>query len=113
MTPPRQLVRGIAALGALLSALHAAPIARANGRMPGATELSIAKSDSRHLLARATFGLVQSFDGGDSWQWICEQAINVSGEADPPLALTEDGTLVLLPTVGSTMISRDKGCSWS
>ena len=25
-------------------------------------------------------GLVQSFDGGASWQWICEQAINVSGE---------------------------------
>jgi photosystem II stability/assembly factor-like uncharacterized protein len=109
----RGLVGGLAALGALLSALSLAPLARANGRMPGATELSIARSDRQHLLARATFGLVQSFDGGDSWQWICEQAINVSGESDPPLALTEDGSLILLPTVGATLISRDKGCTWS
>jgi hypothetical protein len=109
----RQFVRGVAALGVLTSMLHAAQPARANGRMPGATELSIARSDPRHLLARATFGLVQSFDGGESWQWICEQAINVSGEADPPLALTADGTLVLLPTTGGTLISRDQGCSWA
>ena len=100
-------------LGALLGVLQLAPLARANGRMPGATELSIARSDGQHLLARATFGLVQSFDGGDSWQWICEQAINVSGESDPPLALTEDGSLILLPTVGATLISRDEGCSWA
>jgi len=108
----RQLARAVAALGVLASVWQAAP-ARANGRMPGATELSIARSDPQHLLARATYGLVQSFDGGNSWQWICEQAINVSGEADPPLALTADGTLVLLPTTGGTLISRDKGCSWA
>jgi len=105
-------VLGPLALGvAAAVSLHAAP-ARANGRMPGATELTIGKGEPSHLLARATYGLVQSFDGGESWQWICEQAINVSGEADPPLAMTADGSLVLLPTTGATLISRDRGCSW-
>jgi hypothetical protein len=88
-------------------------LAQANGRMPGATELTISRSDPSHVLARATFGLVQSFDHGESWQWICEQAVNVSGEADPPIALTEDGSLVLLPPAGGTLISHDRGCSWS
>jgi hypothetical protein len=103
---------GALALGLVTAvSLHASPV-RANGRMPGATELTIGKGDPRHLLARATYGLVQSFDGGESWQWICEQAINVSGEADPPLALTADGSVVLLPTTGAALISRDRGCSW-
>jgi hypothetical protein len=113
MRQTRKLVRAVLALSALASTLHVAESARANGRMPGATELFVAKNDARHLVARATFGLVQSFDGGESWQWICEQAINVSGEADPPLALTADGTLVLLATTGATLISQDKGCSWA
>ena len=100
------------ALGVAAAAELPARPARANGRMPGATELTIGRRDPGHLLARATYGLVQSFDGGASWQWICEQAINVSGEADPPLALTADGSLVLLPTTGATLISRDRGCTW-
>jgi photosystem II stability/assembly factor-like uncharacterized protein len=89
-----------------------ASTAHANGRLPGATELAINRSDRDHLIARATFGMVQSFDGGGSWQWICERAVNVSGEADPPVAVTEDGTIVLLPPARGTLISRDRGCTW-
>lgn len=92
-----------------LSALSA----RANGRLPGATELTVNRSDPRHLVARATFGMVQSFDGGESWQWICERAVNVSGEADPPVAVTADDTIVLLPPASGALVSRDRGCTWS
>ena len=99
--------------GFLLGLSLHTPTARANGRMPGATELSLSGSDPSYLLARATYGLVQSFDRGASWSWICEQAIDVSGETDPPLAPTADGSLILLPLTGSTLISRDRGCSWS
>lgn len=87
--------------------------ARANGRLPGATELTVNRSDPRHLVARATFGMVQSFDGGESWQWICERAVNVSGEADPPVAVTADDTIVLLPPASGALVSRDRGCTWS
>ncbi|HMJ15520.1 MAG TPA: hypothetical protein VK524_29090 [Polyangiaceae bacterium] len=97
-------------LGCLL-ALYACP-ARANGRMPGATALSLAGGDSQQIVVRATFGFVQSFDSGVSWRWICENAIQVSGESDPPFAVTEDGTLVLLPLSGGALVSRDQGCSW-
>jgi photosystem II stability/assembly factor-like uncharacterized protein len=94
-----------------LAALLASP-AQANGRLPGATELAINRSDRDHLIARATFGMVQSFDGGETWQWICERAVNVSGEADPPVAVTEDGAIVLLPPARGTLVSRDRGCTW-
>ncbi len=90
-----------------------APPAGANGRLPGATELTIAGNDAQRLVIRATFGFVQSFDGGSSWQWICENAIQVSGEADPPFTVTADATLVLLPPAGGALVSRDKGCSWN
>jgi MYXO-CTERM domain-containing protein len=90
--------------------------------MPGATELVVDPSDPKHVLVRATFGLVQSYDDGAGWRWVCEQAIHVSGEYDPPMAVVADGSLVLLPPladagrglpVGGALVSRDRGCTWS
>jgi MYXO-CTERM domain-containing protein len=85
----------------------------ANGRMPGANDVLFDVRQADHLVVRATFGLVQSFAAGGDWHWICEQAIDVSGViADPPLGMTEDGTLVLLPPTGSALTSLDGGCTW-
>ena len=48
---------------------------------------SAAAAGARHVRDRAELRC------GRSWQWICEQAIDVSGViADPPLALMADGT---------------------
>ena len=99
------------ALGAALPFVPAA--ASANGRLPGATELAIDPNDPSHVLGRATFGLVQSRDNGASWQWICEPAIRISGEYDPPMALLKDGTWLVLSTSGGALESRDGGCTWS
>src|SRR3954451_17459702 len=88
-------------LGLGLSSALPCTTARANGRMPGANDVVFNAGVPQQLLARATFGIVQSLDAGDNWQWICEQAIDVSGViADPPLALMADGTQVLLPPTG-------------
>jgi photosystem II stability/assembly factor-like uncharacterized protein len=88
-------------------------LALANGRMPGASDVAFDHADAEHLVARATFGVVQSFDRGKSWQWICEQAIETAGlVADPPVALVADATQVLLPPTGGALLSRVKGCSW-
>jgi hypothetical protein len=92
--------------------LSVASTGRANGRMPGATEMS-AVAGPDHLVVRATFGLIQTFDGGKTWRWICEQAIGVSGEADPPLTVTDNGALILVSPKGGLLVSRDRGCSWS
>jgi photosystem II stability/assembly factor-like uncharacterized protein len=101
-------VRAAALLAVLVSFASAA---RANGRMPGATEMSVAATPD-HLVVRATFGLIQTFDSGKTWRWICEQAIGVSGEADPPLTATDGGTLILVSPKGGLVVSRDQGCSW-
>ncbi|HEX6241148.1 MAG TPA: hypothetical protein VFZ61_09660 [Polyangiales bacterium] len=88
--------------------------ARANGRMPGANDVVFGALNADHLLLRATFGLLQTHDRGRGWQWICEQAIDISGViADPPVGLTADGSLVLLPPTGGVLVSHDGGCSWS
>lgn len=100
-------------LSVLVCSLLCADSALANGRMPGANELVFSSGDSARLVSRATFGIIESADHGANWSWICEQAIDVSGViADPPLALSESGSLVLLPPTGSALVSSDRGCNW-
>jgi MYXO-CTERM domain-containing protein len=87
--------------------------ARANGRMPGANELAFDHARPEHLVVRASFGVVETFDRGDHWRWTCEEVVGTSGViADPPLAVVGDGSIVLLPPTGSALVSRDAGCSW-
>lgn len=112
----RALARGVCGFRVAVAALSLAAWggeARANGRMPGANDVVFDHGDPDHLVARATFGVVQSYDRGATWQWICEQAIDTSGViADPPTAMLADGTVVLLPPTGGALLSRDRGCSW-
>lgn len=86
----------------------------ANGRVPGATGLAINPSDERQLLLGLTFGLALSRDGGASWTWICEEQIEGNGSnVDPSIAMTSDGTLVVISlTNGGVLVSRDDGCSF-
>lgn len=87
--------------------------ARANGRMPGANELLLAPGNPSLLITRATFGVIQSSDGGRTWTVICEEAIGAAGViADPPITVTADGTLLLLAPTGGALVSHDAGCSW-
>jgi hypothetical protein len=81
--------------------------------MPGATALTIGAGGTERAVVRATYGVVSTRDGGRSWKWICEQAIGISGEADPPLAVTGDGTFILVNPRGGLLLSRDEGCTWS
>lgn len=106
--PKRLISQLVVSAGLLLCA----QTALANGRMPGANDVVFDALDPQHLLLRATFGLLRT-QGEGGWQWICEQSIDTSGVvADPPIALTGDGSLVLLPPTGSALISHDAGCSW-
>lgn len=105
--------RGRACTLVLVGSWLLASSALANGRMPGANDLVFSAGDPARMVARATFGIVQSVDRGATWSWVCEQAIDVSGVvADPPITMTADGTLVLLPPTGSALVSSDRGCNW-
>jgi hypothetical protein len=86
--------------------------AAANGRFPSANQLVVDPVDPAHLLVRSTFGLLQTFDAGVSWSWVCEQAVAENGFQDPEALLLGDGTIVLGLVDGIALGDRT-GCAWS
>jgi photosystem II stability/assembly factor-like uncharacterized protein len=85
--------------------------AHANGRYPLADQIVIDPENPDHIVARATFGLLDSDDGGKTFRWICETAIGYFGVEDPPIAVTANGSTVVASSKGLS-ISADGGCSW-
>jgi photosystem II stability/assembly factor-like uncharacterized protein len=84
---------------------------RANGRYPLADQIVIDPANPSHIVARATFGLLDSDDGGKSFRWICETAIGYFGVEDPPIAVTASGSAIVASSKGLS-VSADGGCSW-
>jgi photosystem II stability/assembly factor-like uncharacterized protein len=98
------------ALGAIVAT--AATPALANGRFPAAGQLVIDPVDPSHMVIRATYGILQTTDAGQSWQWICEGAIGYSGQEDPAMGVTGNGT-ILAGIFDGLVVSPDRGCSWA
>ncbi len=69
---------------------------------PGATQL---------VLAPTTFGLLISRDGGESFRWVCEDAIGYSGTYTPRYAVRADGS-IYVTTFDGLKVSRDGGCTF-
>src|SRR4051812_22562667 len=112
MPAPRStLVVSGASFAALVLLSTIATTAHANGRFPAALQLAVDPSDESHLAVRATFGVLESHDGGHRWDWICEQAITPAGFADPPLAIAGDGTL-LIGLADGVRITFGDSCHW-
>lgn len=66
----------------------AAARASANGRYPAAQHVLVGPGASgSSIVLRNTFGFLLSRDGGESFGWICEGALQYAGEFDPPFAL--------------------------
>jgi photosystem II stability/assembly factor-like uncharacterized protein len=101
---------GPAVTAATLALIVTAP-ARANGRYPLADQIAVDPRNPAHVVARATFGLLDSDDGGQSFRWICERAVGYFGVEDPPIAVTADGSTVVASSKGIS-VSSDGGCSW-
>ncbi len=93
------------------SVLAAAPVA-ANGRFPAANQIVVDPSDPNHIVARTTYGLLVTNDGGKAWDWICEQAVEWTGQYDPPVTLTKDGSLIagIYDHLGA---GTQGGCVWN
>jgi hypothetical protein len=106
------LLRRGALLGAALSVLTLAAPARANGRYPASSQLALSPKDPSVLLVRATYGLLLSSDGGQTWSWICEAAVGYGNEEDPMMAFTADGTLLAGEFEGLSVGSPD-ACLWT
>jgi photosystem II stability/assembly factor-like uncharacterized protein len=87
-------------------------IARANGRFPLANQLVLDPMNHAHMVARATFGMLDTYDGGATWTWICEDAVGYFGPEDPSIAVTANGNTIVASSIGLST-SRDGGCSWT
>lgn len=113
--------RALALVAAAASALTASPgAARANGRSPNSTAVQFVPADAETILMPVTFGLMISRDDGETFHWVCEDAMGYSGTFDPEYALLSDGTILLSTqsntpgggTTGDLRRSRDGGCTF-
>lgn len=104
----RRLLGHLITAAAVASASHAL----ANGQFPAANQVVVSPSDPRMLVLRTTFGVLVSRDRGQSWDWICEQAIGYPNGEEAFLGITSDSTIIG-GTFGGLVLSSDRGCSWS
>ncbi|MEY4551246.1 MAG: hypothetical protein RL685_7441, partial [Pseudomonadota bacterium] len=84
-------------------------MALANGRFPAADQILVDPGNPAHLVLRATYGLLQSHDAGQSWTWVCEAAVGYMG--DPTVSVLRGGGL-LVGFFGSVAVSVEEGCGW-
>lgn len=80
-------------------------------RFPASSAVVFDPMDSKTIYVRATFGVLTTRDAGDSWRWICDRAVGVSGSEDPTYVVTPKGTLVGA-TLSGAAVSRDHGCNF-
>lgn len=105
-------MRTLAFTAALAAAALAPSAAQANGRFPESNKVVVGAGDPSTVYLRVTFGLLQSRDGGHTWDWICEQSVGFSGNEDPMYAATPNGTVLATTLLGVT-VSHDRGCSFA
>jgi MYXO-CTERM domain-containing protein len=118
-TSPRapQSLRTVAAatFGALtlgLLPLGLAAPARAHGREPAVGQITFDANDPDHFLMRATWALMTTRDGGESFTWTCAVAADFDRlTEDPPVLLTESGR-VALGTFDGLRLSDAQGCDY-
>jgi photosystem II stability/assembly factor-like uncharacterized protein len=99
---------GAFALAMLLGAGEAA----ANGRFPAAGHIAVNPTDGAHIAVRTTYGILTTRDAGKSWDWICEQAVQWTGQYDPSIAVTADGT-ILAGIYDHLGVGHGDACAWS
>ncbi|HVY48974.1 MAG TPA: hypothetical protein VHB21_23955, partial [Minicystis sp.] len=101
----------LAAAAASAPLLAAAP-ALANGRYPLAGQIAVDPDDPKHLVVRATYGVIVTRDGGKTWGWVCEPSIGYNGSEDPMLGVAHGGNLLAAIFAGLS-VSKDGGCDFS
>jgi photosystem II stability/assembly factor-like uncharacterized protein len=98
------------AVGLALS-LFAPTAASANGRFPYANQLVVSPKDPKHLALRTTYGFVQSFDDGATWNWLCERSVGYGGTFDPAIGVTGTDSIIVGLFDGLSY-TADRGCNW-
>lgn len=92
--------------------LRAGPV-RADGAFPDAIRILLPPGQPQAMTLATNFGLISTSDGGATWTWSCETALNNGGSAYQ-LALDDAGQLRRVVALSSWGLvhSDDLGCTW-
>ena len=100
------------AVAAAAAGILVANSALGNGRFPAAGHIAVDPTDPGPVMVRTTYGLLTTRDGGATWDWICEQAVGWTGQFDPSIAITADGSVIAGIYDRLSVAHRD-ACSWA
>lgn len=107
----RRTSRSLLATIAFALPALAAQEGRAHNGPPGILSVKPHPTDPEVVYVPATFGLLKSSDGGDTFQWICELAVGDDNMIAPDYALTPGGDIYVTTKLG-LRVSRDAGCTF-
>lgn len=85
--------------------------ARGNGRPPATSTIHFRQGNPNDIAVGLTFGLVLSHDGGQTWTWMCEDAVGYAGTYDPFYAYDAAGELYATTFDGLKLMTD--GCSFN
>ena len=102
----------VACAGIVAATVSVPRTAIAHGRFPAIGQIAFHPTDPNTLVARATFGLLVTHDGGGTWRWICTQVTGARLTEDPTIAVTPDGSITAALFDGLSRGTND-GCAWS
>jgi hypothetical protein len=91
------------------AALLLAPAAaHANGRFPTTVGIHFKPGDHQTFALAATWGLMTTKDGGQTFYWSCEEAVGFGGIYDPDYEFTRTGALLATTTsIDGLRVTRD------
>ena len=95
----------------VLAAAGAGRAAADNGVIPHTKGIAVGRQSLERFAVLSDIGLLVTSDGGESFQWICGEAVGYRGGYEPALAIGQDGA-IWATTPGGLQVSRDGGCRW-
>jgi MYXO-CTERM domain-containing protein len=105
-------MRFLRALALALPILFVSSTALANGRYPLAGQVVEDPDNPKHLVVRATYGLLITNDFGKSWGWVCEPAVNILNSEDPMMGIAHGGN-ILASVFKGLSVAKDNGCDFA
>jgi hypothetical protein len=96
------------------AALVLAPgVALGNGRFPATIDVHFKPGDHDVFALQVTWGLITTFDGGDTWHWGCEEAVGFAGVYDPDYQFTSTGLMFATTTTADGLRQTRDMCAWT
>ncbi|CAM3738260.1 hypothetical protein G4177_01275 [Corallococcus sp. ZKHCc1 1396] len=87
-------------------------LAQAHAGLPETSNVTLRRGHPEDFFVGATFGAVISRDSGQTWRWVCPDAMGYGGWRPESFVWREQGEL-LAATGNALLRSKDGACSWS